>query len=230
MLPIIIGGVAAVTAIGAGLYARANYKKRSTISLGTFAIWGRPNSGKTTFVYQLQQKELPKEKRTTSEMTRFKDIKPLIYEDMSFKIEEITDFPGTNDRKTSWKKLVQEKQHIFYLINLSKLEDKDYIQKVKNDLKLTVEAISNPEISSIKPVNIICTHLDKSSFKDINPSEVNNKIQDSSDFKIIFEKLESLGEELVNSEGIVGHVYSANLIDKQSFRNMLKSISYDICG
>lgn len=229
MLPFIIGGIAVAAAVSVGttIYKRFSGDEDKIESLGSFAIWGRPDSGKTTFVYRIQQKATPKIKEATSSKKVFKDIKPILIENMKFKVDEITDLPGTEDRKNTWIDLVQHKNHVFYLVNLSRLSDKKYLSEVKNDLKISTEAISAFK-TNIKPIHIIGTHLDESDFEGISGADVNNKLQENSEIRAIFESIKHLGDELKNSDGMKGFLYSVNLTDLSSFNTLIENIINDI--
>lgn len=236
MLPFIIGGIAVAAAITAGttIYKKFSSDDEQPVmpeneieSLGSFAIWGRPDSGKTTFVYRIQQKDIPKEKEATSSRREFRDIKPISIRENKFKIDEITDLPGTIDRKRTWVDLVKNKKHVFYLVNLARLSDKKYLSEVKNDLKITTEAISALK-TDMKPIHIIGTHIDESDFKNILDADVNNKLQENSEIRAILESIKYLGDELKNSDGIKGFLYSVNLTELPSFNKLIENIINDI--
>jgi len=230
MLPFIIGGIAVAAAVTAGttIYKKFSSDEDEIESLGSFAIWGRPDSGKTTFVYRIQQKNIPEEKEaTTSKQPPVTDIKPFTINGKKFKINEITDLPGTVDRQRIWKTLVSEKKHIFYLVNLSRLSDAKYLSNVKHDLQLTAKTIGDLK-SGIKPIHIIGTHIDESEFKDLEDSQVGNVLQQNSKIRAIHESIQHSSDKFKNSEEMKGFLYPVNLMDELSFKILIESIINDI--
>lgn len=213
MWQIIVAGVSAgAAALGA---AYKLYSDRQA-SLGSFVIWGRPNSGKTTFISQMRgDYHRSPEKKTTTSRTQYKNVKLQL--SPTCIVNSIVDMPGTNDRLENWRELVAENNHVFYLINLSRSGDAAYLAQVRNDLKETVKAVlASPR--SRKRINIIASHVDQSQWKDADASQVNNSLQEDETIRRIYESL----------EGVKGYIYSANLTDATSFRRLMQSIANDL--
>ena len=219
MLPIIVGAAVLVTGVATATYkyfSPSSKEKSPPEKPWRFAVWGRPNAGKTTFIYRLRGKPLGHlDKEATSSKKAFCDIPPISVDGKEIKIDEIVDMPVTADRFNDWQKLVETHECIFYIFNLARKNDKDYLTKVKSDLTTTVATLKS--LKSAKRLNIIASHVDKSVFAKISPAEVNNVIQDDNEFRHLFELL----------NGAAGYIYTANLIDKDSFRNLLESIVRD---
>lgn len=147
MLPFILGAVA-ISAAGIAVYK--NYSGARVISLGAFAVWGRPNVGKTTFINRLKGEDISFAKKEITVRKHVVEPKNLIELDgRSFKIDKIVDMPGTDDRENDWLKEVQRCDHIFYMINLSE-NNNAYLSQVCNDLKKTVNAINLSDKKSKK--------------------------------------------------------------------------------
>lgn len=224
MIPFIVAGVAIAAAAGAAAYKRYSGQRVSApatsaappvpppVSLGRFAIWGRPNAGKSTFISRLLERQYTEVKQATTFKTVYKDIS-LVRD--QYQIEEIADMPGTSDRLPDWLELVASHEHIFYLVNFSKT-DSEYLANVRADLKATVETLKNSTTAK-KRLHIIATHVDKSVLKDVDPAEVNNVLMADVSFRRLHE----------TAGGVPGYVYAANLTDKVSFDRLLGSIVGD---
>ena len=186
-------------------------------SLGSFVIWGRPNTGKTTFIARLRGVEVNAEKKeaTTSKKV-YKNVEIGNIEGGLFKVSEIVDMPGSMDRLDDWLDQVVSKKHVFYLIDLSRLKERTYLTSVKSDVSCTVKKL-NESNKNNKRINIIATHVDLSDWKDIDIADVNNLIQEDVDIRYIFE----------STKGVSGYVYSSNLIDESSFNKLMQSIVDD---
>lgn len=220
MIPFIVAGVA-IAAAGAATAAYKRYSSQRTaaastpaiVSLKRFAIWGRPNAGKSTFVSSLMGQPICAEvKVATTTKTVHRNI-PLLHG--KFRIEEIADMPGTTDRLEDWLELVRSHEHIFYLINFSNV-DPAYLANVRADLKSTVEAMKEPTTLT-KRLHIIASHVDKSVLKDVDPAEMNNVLMEDVGFRRLRE----------TATGVSGYVYAANLTDTDSFKRLLASIIGD---
>lgn len=215
MLPIIIGGVATAVigvagAVGTYFYTRPN-------SLGDFVVWGRPDTGKTTFISRLRGLSTSSDqKEATTSKKIYKNIKIEGADGEAFEIEKIIDMPGSVDRRDDWLKQIVEKNHIFYLLDLSRLHDRYYIAAVKSDLKSTVETLNDSEKEN-KKINIIGTHLDLSDWRGEDAARVNNLIQGDDIIRQIYESI----------NGVSGYVYSANLMESTSFNELLQSVIND---
>ncbi|RYH69841.1 MAG: hypothetical protein EON54_02095 [Alcaligenaceae bacterium] len=225
MLPFIVAGVAALGAVAYKLYSDgddSSTKPPPTSPnppgrrLGSFVIWGRPNSGKTTFISRLrgEQIQLANKKATTSRTT-YKDIKLRLGAELV--VDSIVDMPGTDDRLDDWRELVVNGDHVFYLLNLSRTDDAGYVAAVRTDLKATIEAL-NKSSKRRKRINIIASHIDQSKWNTVDTAQVNNVLQEDPVIRRMYESM----------EGVQGYVYSANLIDPTSFKHLLQSIVDDL--
>lgn len=227
MLPLIVAGVAGIAALGAAAYKIYSGRDGSSSKpqttghtppaqrLGSFVIWGRPNSGKTTFITQLRgQKIEPAAKQATTSRTTYSNVElPL---SAKFVVDSIVDMPGTDDRLDDWCELVEKGDHVFYLLNLSRTNDAGYVAAVRTDLKITIEALKK----SAKPrkrLNIIASHVDESKWKTVDAAQVNNVLQEDAAIRRMYESM----------DGVKGYVYSANLTDPASFKRLLQSIVDD---
>lgn len=121
-------------------------KKPEHKSLGTFVLWGRPNAGKTTFIARLRG-ESPdlKGKIATTSRTVYSDVQLTAIKGKSLKIDKIVDMPGTDDRLNDWLEMVVTGANIFYMVDLSRVNSKDYAMLVKKDLLATVDALNKSE-------------------------------------------------------------------------------------
>lgn len=221
MLPFIIAGVAALGALTYKAYSdRADSPTKSPTPtvrrLGSFVIWGRPNSGKTTFISQLRGESVHlAEKKATTSRTTYKDIKLGLAGDLV--VESIVDMPGTDDRLDDWRELVAKADHVFYLFNISRADDSGYVAAVRTDLKATIEALSKSS-KGRKRINIITSHVDQSKWKNVDAAQVNNMLQEDPVIRRLYESM----------EGVQGYFYSANLTNSTSFKRLLQSIVDDL--
>lgn len=221
---------AAVIAGGAALYKYASSKnkrrgapqgdsKPEPIRVGSFAVWGRPNVGKTTFISQLLGKGVPNEKEATGAKKIYgKEIPLFVVDGRSYKVEEIIDIPGSTDRLSDWCEMAAKKDHVFYIVDLSRKDDEKYKAEVRYDLGKTVGALSESS-KARKRVNIIASHVDESIWSEIGIGEVNNVIQEDVVFRQLY--------EAINERGVAGYVYVANLVDRESFDTLMECIIRD---
>lgn len=211
----------ALAKYGYDKYSKRDGNKSHTVekpkSLGKFAIWGRPNAGKTTFIRRLLGKSITSQKEATTARDPYTSIPIVEVSGRKYQINEISDMPGTTDRKQSWLELVQSHQHVFYMINLALASNNaDYRAAVRSDLKETVSALQKSE-KKVKRLNIIASHIDMTALKDIDPAEITNRLQSDDEFCLLYESI----------EGVAGYVYAVNLIDETSFNRLLESIIKD---
>jgi GTPase SAR1 family protein len=220
MLPFIAVGL--VAGVGIAIYKKYNNSQDkavpvAAVSIGKFAIWGRPNAGKTTFINRLLGKTTDSQrKEATTAKTVYKDIPFIKIAGADYKINEIVDMPGTQDRRGDWLELVKSHEHVFYLLNLART-DSPYMSEVRKDLSETVRAL-RASGKSIKRINIIASHVDESSWKNINPAEINNILQNDDDFRKLYETI----------DGVAGYVYAANLTDTENFQRLIESVVKDV--
>lgn len=217
MLPFIIAGVG--VAVGSAAYAAYRYFSDDEKTLGTFIVWGRPNTGKSTFIAGLRgatpSQAAPKE-ATTARITH-KDVKVKGLDRGPHKVDAVTDMPGTNDRLPDWLDAVKSVEHVFYLVNLARVDDRTYMSSVRTDIKETIAALKQSEKDK-KRLNLIGSHLDESKWKTVRAAEVNNVLQEDDEFRALHE----------STKEVAGYVYAANLTDKNSFKQLLQSIADDI--
>src|SRR5690606_8637650 len=134
-----------------------------------------------------------------------------------FKAEKIVDTPGNMDRLEDWLKQVVDSQHLFYLVDLSRVADRDYAAAVRSDIKATARARRDSS-KPVKRINFIASHLDQSKWSGVDAAEVNNLLLQQDDgLRLLYESV----------DGVAGYVYSANLMDKGSFKRLLQSIVDD---
>lgn len=127
--------------------------------------------------------------------------------------------PGTGDRFSDWLNLVAEKDHAFYMINLSRLSEADnerYMIRIQDDIKSTVKAIRDSKKSK-KKIHIIASHIDKSKWRDVDQVDINNELQEDEEIRILYESIDD----------VPGYVYSADLTNADSFNRLLQSIVDD---
>ncbi|MBA4722971.1 MAG: 50S ribosome-binding GTPase [Alcanivorax sp.] len=215
---------AAATAVATGVISL--YRKRKSrppnepIELGSFAIWGRQNAGKTTFIKQILNQSIPSEKVGTMAKEAYEKIPEKQVDGKTFKINRITDMPGSKDRKDDWLKLFSTHDHVFYIINVAFRPDKKskQIAAALSDLEDAAQEALKSE-NSRKSINIIASHIDKSEWASLERSEINNKLQEDPFFREILEELKR--------KGVAGYLYSADLTDKSSFDYLIESIIKD---
>lgn len=224
MIPFIVGG--AVALISAGTYIYKTITSTSVVvtptpaapmSLGRFAIWGRPNAGKSTFIGRLIGKPIPAgQKQATTTRTIHRNIPTYEVDGKKVRIDEIVDMPGTKDRLEDWRDLVRSHDHVFYIINLARLDELGYQADVRFDLRETVEALKKSS-KLVKRLHIISSHVDESRWKSLSAAEVNNVLLNDDEFCKLYE----------SKDGVAGYVYAANLTEASSFQRLIESIVKD---
>lgn len=218
MLPFIAAGIVFIGAGGAALYKyfsnedeKSQSGKKERIDIGSIALWGVPNSGKSTFVKRLLGENPSEKKIQTMNVEVHKNLE---FESNGtiYNIELIRDMPGVDTRKSDWLKHVEKSKNSIYLINLERLfVEQDYLRKVLSHLRELREALA---IDENKNLMIIGTHLDKTEFS--QSEESNNLIQQTDHFDRVREVFHSVW------------FYSVNLLDDCSCRNLIQSIVSDI--
>lgn len=223
MLPFIIAGVA-LTGLAAA--ATAYYKRgankdekphNSAIPLGDFAIWGQPDTGKTTFIACLRGKAPTSEtKIQTTSIKHYGKFEIISRDGQVYEVQELFDMPGGEDRLDNWLTEIEKREHIFYIVSLAKLEDPAYLRRVRKDIAHTVERLKSTN-KERKSIHIIGAHLDNSKWKDFEPARVKEKIiQDD----VVREIREYFGKT-------AGYFYAANLLDLNSVTHLIKDIISD---
>lgn len=220
MIPLIALG-AAVVGASYGAYKYFSPKedpKPSNLpkNLGDFATWGQPDTGKTTFITRLRGLEPTIKKESTYSAKRISKFEITGQDGQKYEVQEIFDLPGLEDRLNDWLTQVESRKNIFYIINLTNLENESYLRNVKKDIQATVEKIKSTTNKN-KRVNIIGTHLDQSKWKGHDPARVNNEILQDDCMREI---REYFGD-------VAGYVYSANLTDKNSSNRLIQDIIND---
>lgn len=222
MLPYLIGGAAVLlTSVGAAIYKYYSEDDSpppsNTVSLKRFAIWGRPNVGKTTFIARLRHQSVITERKEASTSKQvYTSIPPIELDGKSYLINEIVDMPGTKDRLMDWLDLVYTHEQVFYLVNLKLTKDKEYQAAVRHDLNKTVEKLLECQKPK-KTLHIIFSHIDKSHLSQIKPEEVNNKIHDDEIAQLFLEQ----------TSEVKCYMYAVNLMDEGSFQQLIHSIVRD---
>lgn len=224
MLPI-IAGVVAVAAVAGGVYsyvsskrAGSEVKKPEPKCLGDFAVWGQPDTGKTTFIARLRGVE-PGEKEQTTSLKRYGRFRLKGVDGGPFEIKALVDMPGSRDRLDDWLAQVESNRHVFYVVSLAKVAEEHYRRKVRFDIERTVERLAAAG-SGCNRVNIIGTHLDQSEWKSVDEARVNNVIMQDPCMREV--------RELFGA--VAGYVYSANLMDKNSAARLLQDLVNDCNG
>lgn len=220
MIPFIVAGLALVGA-GTAVYKYFSdddtpIKEVKPTSLGMVALWGVPNSGKTTFVKRLLKHTLGGESVQTSSMQLHTDVE-ITSNGREYVIEKIYDMPGVESRKQTWLEQVGDARTSIYLINLQDYFDpskkSNYQQKVKQHLKELKEVLSKKaEVNLV----IIGTHLDVTEFNGLD--KVNNLVQESADFELIMAPFQDLKMKF----------YSVNLFCDSSYESLIKDVVGDI--
>lgn len=181
-------------------------------NIGSIALWGVPNSGKSTFVKRLLGEAPSEEKIQTSSIKKYPNLE-FESDGITYIIESIYDMPGVETRKEEWLEHVKKSKNSIYLVNLEKLFDErdNYSRTVRQHLKELKDALTK---GGSKNLIIVGTHLDKTKFSSSN--EPNNLIQNSPQFELIREIFHSVW------------FYSVNLLDDHSCIDLIKSIVGDI--
>ena len=188
-------------------------------SLGSFVVWGRPNAGKTTFINRLRgAPPASSEKEATTSKKVYSNIQLADLRGGPFIVDEIIDMPGTDDRRQDWIRLVQTKDHVFYIVNLERASERDYEAAVRSDVKVTINALNDSDKKD-KRIHLIFSHLDKSKWSTRDPADVGNIIQDDNFIRQVYESMET--------QEVSGYIYTANLMGESSFMQLLQSIVDD---
>lgn len=186
----------------------------TTKNIGPIALWGVPNSGKSTFVKRLLGEAPDEIKVQTSHIKRHLNLE-FNSAGINYKIEKIYDMPGVDSRKSEWLSHVKDSETSIYLINLKQYFEKGgaYQKVVKQHLKeLKTALVENEAINLI----VIGTHLDESAFCGSN--EPDNAIQQTEEFEVVMASL----------QGLTIWFYSVNLLDDSSCRRLIENIVGDI--
>lgn len=222
MLPFIIAG-AAVTGLATATVTY--YRKRgqnqnqqaenAPIPLGDFAVWGRPDAGKTTFISCLRGNRPSGEKEQTNSIKRYSKFEITSHDGRLYGVHELCDIPGGEDRLKNWLTEIESRKHIFYIVSLAKLDDSAYLRKVRTEIEHTVKRLNDKTTG--KRIHVIGAHLDSSKWKDFEPARVRERIlQDDA----IREIREHFGEG-------AGYFYAANLLDPSSATQLIEDIIND---
>jgi len=181
-------------------------------NIGAIALWGVPNSGKSTFVKRLLGKAPDEQKIQTTNITPYPNLE-FDSNGRNYKIEVIYDMPGVVSRKSEWLNHVKKAKNSIYLVNLEKffVPGDEYRREVRQHLKELKEVLGE---SGVENLIVVGTHLDKTTFSD--SVESNNLIQQSREFHAILEVFQSIW------------FYSVNLMDGDSCRKLISSIVGDI--
>lgn len=217
MIPFIIAAAAAAAA-AYKYWSDDDSDENNNHNLGDFAVWGQPDSGKTTFISRLKDEDItPDNKKQTTSKVLHTNIILKGGDEKNYIIKELVDLPGSRDRLNDWLKEVESKSNIFYIVDLNKLSktDENYSSKVKSDIKKTVDKIKSE--GKDKRVKIIGTHLDESRWKDISPADVNNVVVNDDAMRRIY-------EELSDCQGVI---YTVNLHDNKSSCKLIEDIIND---
>jgi len=221
MLPFIVAGVVGVAAVVGGVYKYATSNKADDSSeeikkLGSFAVWGQPDTGKTTFIARLRGLEPKVDKEQTTSLKRYSAFNLRGVDGGAYEVRGLVDMPGSKDRLNDWLKEALLSDHVFYVVDLSRVHDQEYFRKVKYDVAQTVDCLASSAEGN-KKVNIIGTHLDASEWKSVDAVRVNNVvIQD--------QRMRELSELFGK---VAGYVYSVNLTDDKSSSRLLQDIAND---
>lgn len=221
MLPLIIG----VGLTGLATAAVTYYRKRgqnqnqqagnAPIPLGDFAVWGRPDAGKTTFISCLRGIPPSGEKEQTGSIKRYSKFEITSRDGRVYGVSELCDIPGGRDRLENWLTAVESRKHIFYIVSLAKLDDSAYLRNIRTEIEHTVKRLNNE--TTRKRIHVIGAHLDDSKWKDFEPARVRETIlQDDA----IREIREHFGEG-------AGYFYAANLLDRDSATQLIEDILND---
>lgn len=228
----IVAAVAVVSAVSSGVYAAYKYyadddepKKEpedEVVNLGRFALWGHPNVGKTTFIEQLLGNPITPEKIQTTGQVLHENISIELVNGKKYIIKEVIDMPGAYDRLRDWLQQAVECDNVFYLIDLSRWCDhedsEEYIVGVNLDIDSTIETIINSKGKKNR-INVVFSHLDRSSWKSVSPAQVVNLLHRESNVRMLYEK--------INNSEIAGYIYAANLTDNNNFKILLRDIVGD---
>lgn len=220
MIKIVFAAGGALAGLGYAAYKHFKTDDQSSKkSLGSFVVWGRPNAGKTTFINRLRGvPPASSEKEATTSKKVYSNIRLTDFGDGPLIVDEIIDMPGTDDRRQDWVRLVQAKDHVFYIVNLERASERNYAAAVRSDVKVTINALKESDKKD-KRIHLIFSHLDKSKWSTRDPADVGNIIQDDDFIRQVYESMEA--------EGVAGYVYTANLMDKAGFMKLLQSIVND---
>ena len=188
MIGILLKAAATLALVGGILAAkRATGPKQATPperNIGDVALWGVPDSGKSTFVAQLRSEPLSPQKEQTRSANKYTDV-VVKANGQRFTIAKIVDMPGTEIRKGDWLKLASTARHSIYLVNLSEYfgGNIDYVAAVNQHLK-DLRGVFDSGNKDCSSLIILGTHLDKSRFSNV-PAPDNAIHADASFEKLI---------------------------------------------
>lgn len=226
MNPFILVGVAISGLAGAATayYKHAKDKKKKSENapngptpLGDFAIWGQPDTGKTTFI-SCMRGTIPASdtKEQTTSIKRYSKFKVSSRNGQIYEVQELLDMPGGEDRLNNWLIEVGTRKHILYIISLAKLGDSAYLRRVRSDIAHTLERLKSAKKEG-KRIHIIGAHLDNSKWKDFEPARVKEMILQDDGIREIREHF-----------GVVaGYFYAANLLNPESANRLIEDIIND---
>lgn len=203
--------------VGLGAVVAKWFSSDEKIKLKGFAVWGQADTGKTTFISCLRGKvPTSNKKEQTSSLHRYEKFDISDSDGKVYEVEELSDMPAGKDRLNSWLEEVEKRKHIFYIIDLSRLEDDNYCRRVNLDIDATVNKLKKSN-KGTKSIHIIGTHLDKSKWKNFEPERVREPLlQDDNVRKI----REGFGDA-------AGFFYAANLLDESSATRLILDIIND---
>lgn len=221
-LPLLAWAAIAAGSVGYGAYKY--FQDDEPIDLGKFAIWGRPNVGKTTFIQQLLEKPISNDKaQTTGKKVWSKEIPIKNVDGKEYKIEEIIDMPGTDDRFNDWLELAVKCKNIFYIVDLSRWciidNENKYNVRVTLDITGTIQEIKDCSGSGARNLNIIFSHIDKSKWQGVPLANIVTELQEEGNIRNIFEEMKD--------SGVAGYGYAVNLTDETSFKQLINDLIRD---
>lgn len=140
------------------------------------AVLGESSVGKTTFINFLTKGEIPLDKKATLNAETLSQEPTIKLEELNFKLDDITDFPGNKDAYLYWKTNHNNADMVYYLLMADKLMDNNLetINRVKGDIQHICDwrkelTASGKEVPAIF---ILGTHCDLDPvFSNSNPEE-----------------------------------------------------------
>ena len=151
MIPIIVGAVLLVGAIGAAIWGADELGWFSSAKDKKILLLGPRSTGKSTWRRYLTSGIVPAGYQMTATAVTEKDVK---LSDLGLTVT-IVDLPGGDASLAEWRKHAREVDHVFYLVDVSRLRDRRHSERIMKDARI-MSVWGDPK----KPLTLVVTHAD----------------------------------------------------------------------
>ena len=151
VIPIIVGTVLLVSAVGAAIWRADELGWFSSAKGKKILLLGPRSTGKSTWRRYLTSGIVSAGYQLTATAVTEKDIK---LADLGLTVT-IVDLPGGDASLTEWRKQAREVDHVFYLVDVSRLGDKRHKERILKDARI-MSVWEDPK----KPLTLVVTHAD----------------------------------------------------------------------